>query len=152
MTTPINMPQLGESVAEGTLGRWLKQPGDWVAKDEPLAEIITDKVNAELPSPVEGRVEALLVEEGATVGVGTAIAQIAEEAARPAGDVVSVGTPPVSPSPPDRPPADVGMFAGALDSLDAPIGRAEVPREAATDGGEAADDGGERRRVRSSPL
>ena len=152
MTTPINMPQLGESVAEGTLGRWLKQPGDWVAKDEPLAEIITDKVNAELPSPVEGRVEALLVEEGTTVGVGTAIAQISEEATRPAGDVVSVASAPASPSPPDRPPADVGMFAGALDSLDAPIGRPEVPSAPAADGGEAADDGGERRRVRSSPL
>src|SRR3954470_23386396 len=79
----IRMPQLGESVAEGTIGRWLKQPGDWVAKDEPLAEIITDKVNAELPSPVAGRVEQLLVEEGATVGVGAEIARVATDA--PAG-------------------------------------------------------------------
>src|SRR5581483_8723292 len=80
MATSVNMPQLGESVAEGTLGRWLKRAGDWVAKDEPLAEIITDKVNAELPSPVAGQVEALLVDEGATVGVGTAIARIGEGA------------------------------------------------------------------------
>src|SRR5438067_1839120 len=76
MSTPITMPQLGESVAEGTIGRWLKQPGDRVEKDEPLAEIITDKVNAELPSPVAGQIEALLVDEGATVAVGTAIARV----------------------------------------------------------------------------
>ena len=49
------MPQLGESVAEGTIGRWLKQPGDSVAKYEPLVEVITDKVNAEVPSPYRGR-------------------------------------------------------------------------------------------------
>jgi 2-oxoisovalerate dehydrogenase E2 component (dihydrolipoyl transacylase) len=154
MSTPINMPQLGESVAEGTLGRWLKRPGDWVAKDEPLAEIITDKVNAELPSPVEGRVEALLVDEGATVGVGIAIAHIAEEAAQPAADVVAVAAAPASPSPPDQPLSDEGMFAGALDSLDAPIARVEMPSAPGADGGElaAGEDGGERRRVRSSPL
>ncbi|HWP29675.1 MAG TPA: biotin/lipoyl-containing protein, partial [Chloroflexota bacterium] len=83
MSVPIRMPQLGESVVEGTIGRWLKQPGDWVEKDEPIAEIITDKVNAELPSPVAGRVEALLVPEGATVPAGQEIARVAE-AAEPA--------------------------------------------------------------------
>jgi len=55
MPTPVKMPRLGESVAEGTVGSWLKQEGDWVEKDESLAEIITDKINAELPSPVAGR-------------------------------------------------------------------------------------------------
>ena len=50
----VTMPQLGESVAEGTIGKWLKQPGDHVAKYEPLLEVITDKVNAEVPSPFEG--------------------------------------------------------------------------------------------------
>ena len=50
----VTMPQLGESVAEGTIGRWLKQPGDTVAKYEPLLEVITDKVNAEVPSPFAG--------------------------------------------------------------------------------------------------
>src|SRR5919206_2125017 len=96
MSTSINMPQLGESVAEGTIGRWLKQPGDQVARDEPLAEIITDKVNAELPSPVAGRVEALLVEEGDTVGVGTEIARLADGAASesgaPAGPIATTPT------------------------------------------------------------
>jgi pyruvate/2-oxoglutarate dehydrogenase complex dihydrolipoamide acyltransferase (E2) component len=99
MSTPIKMPQLGESVAEGTIGRWLKQPGDWVAKDEPIAEIITDKVNAELPSPVAGRVEQLLVEEGATVGVGAEIALVAADAPAPAQAHTPAGSPPPAPPP-----------------------------------------------------
>ncbi|HKH89068.1 MAG TPA: biotin/lipoyl-containing protein, partial [Acidimicrobiales bacterium] len=61
------MPQLGESVAEGTIGRWLKQVGDHVTKYEPIVEVITDKVNAEVPSPFEGVLSEILVEEGATV-------------------------------------------------------------------------------------
>jgi 2-oxoisovalerate dehydrogenase E2 component (dihydrolipoyl transacylase) len=63
----VTMPQLGESVAEGTIGKWLKQPGDHVAKYEPLLEVITDKVNAEVPSPFEGTLTEILAEEGATV-------------------------------------------------------------------------------------
>ena len=77
MDQPVTMPQLGESVTEGTIARWLKAEGDRVAMDEPLAEVDTDKVNAELPSPVAGRVEKLLVSEGTTVGVGTEIALVA---------------------------------------------------------------------------
>jgi 2-oxoisovalerate dehydrogenase E2 component (dihydrolipoyl transacylase) len=73
----VVMPQLGESVAEGTIGKWLKQPGDHVAKDEPLLEVITDKVNAEVPSPFEGVLEKILVEEGATVPHDAEIAIIA---------------------------------------------------------------------------
>jgi 2-oxoisovalerate dehydrogenase E2 component (dihydrolipoyl transacylase) len=74
---PVTMPQLGESVTEGTIARWLKAEGDEVALDEALAEVDTDKVNAELPSPVAGRIEKLLVSEGTTVGVGTEIALVA---------------------------------------------------------------------------
>ncbi|MFL6057928.1 MAG: dihydrolipoamide acetyltransferase family protein [Rubrobacteraceae bacterium] len=73
MATPVTMPQLGESVTEGTITRWLKAEGDEVEKDEPLAEVDTDKVNAELPSPVAGKIEKLLVSEGTTVDVGTEI-------------------------------------------------------------------------------
>ena len=73
MAKPVTMPQLGESVTEGTITRWLKAEGDEVEIDEPLAEVDTDKVNAELPSPVAGTIEKFLVSEGATVDVGTEI-------------------------------------------------------------------------------
>jgi 2-oxoisovalerate dehydrogenase E2 component (dihydrolipoyl transacylase) len=73
----VTMPQLGESVTEGTIARWLKAEGDEIEKDESLAEVDTDKVNAELPSPVAGKIEKLLVSEGTTVDVGTEIALVA---------------------------------------------------------------------------
>ncbi|MCA3748568.1 MAG: 2-oxo acid dehydrogenase subunit E2 [Rubrobacter sp.] len=71
------MPQLGESVTEGTIARWLKAEGEEVEKDEPIAEVDTDKVSAELPSPLAGRIERLLVPEGTTVEVGAEIALVA---------------------------------------------------------------------------
>ena len=74
----VTMPQLGESVAEGTIGKWLKKPGDHVAKYEPLLEVITDKVNAEVPSPYEGVLREILVEEGETVPNNAEIAIIDE--------------------------------------------------------------------------
>jgi pyruvate/2-oxoglutarate dehydrogenase complex dihydrolipoamide acyltransferase (E2) component len=77
----VTMPQLGESVAEGTIGKWLKKPGDHVAKYEPLLEVITDKVNAEVPSPFEGILKEILVEEGATVPNNAEIAVIEEAGA-----------------------------------------------------------------------
>jgi 2-oxoisovalerate dehydrogenase E2 component (dihydrolipoyl transacylase) len=73
----VTMPQLGESVTEGTIARWLKAEGEEIEKDEPLAEVDTDKVNAELPSPLAGKIEKLLVSEGTTVDVGTEIALVA---------------------------------------------------------------------------
>ena len=84
----VTMPQLGESVAEGTIGKWLKQPGDHVDKYEPLVEVITDKVNAEVPSPFEGVLREILAEEGATVPNNAEIAVIetADEGAGTAGD------------------------------------------------------------------
>ena len=78
MSTTISMPQLGESVAEGTIGRWLKAPGDRVERDEPLLEVITDKVNAEIPSPVAGVVERIVVQEGETVPVGAELVVISD--------------------------------------------------------------------------
>ena len=72
----VTMPQLGESVAEGTIGRWLKKPGDRVEKYEPIVEVITDKVNAEVPSPFAGVLTAILAEEGATVPNNAEIAEI----------------------------------------------------------------------------
>src|SRR2546425_3283089 len=77
----VKMPQLGESITEGTISKWLKQPGDQVKKYEGLVEIITDKVNAEVPAPLSGVLKEIKVKEGATVAVGTEIAVIEESAA-----------------------------------------------------------------------
>lgn len=74
MALEIKMPQLGESVTEGTIGTWLVKPGDTVKKYQPIAEIITDKVTAELPAPADGVVRSVAVQEGDTVKVGTLIA------------------------------------------------------------------------------
>src|SRR6478609_2239940 len=92
----VQMPQLGESVAEGTIGKWLKKPGDHVDKYEPLLEVITDKVNAEVPSPYEGTLTEILVEEGATVPNNAEIAVIEETggaADKPAAAVAAAATP-----------------------------------------------------------
>ena len=78
MPTDVVMPQMGESITEGTLTKWLKKPGDTVARDEPLFEISTDKVDAEIPSPSAGTLGAIKVEEGATVTVGTVVCAIDE--------------------------------------------------------------------------
>jgi 2-oxoisovalerate dehydrogenase E2 component (dihydrolipoyl transacylase) len=72
----IKMPQLGESVTEGTVDKWLKHEGDLVKRDEPLVEVVTDKVNAEIPSPFEGKLVKISAAEGETVRVGAVIAQI----------------------------------------------------------------------------
>ncbi|MHB8461309.1 MAG: dihydrolipoamide acetyltransferase family protein [Vulcanimicrobiaceae bacterium] len=78
MATTITMPQLGETVTEGTVAQWLKKPGDSVDKYEPFVEVSTDKVNAEVPSPVTGTIRELLVKEGETVPTGAPIAIIDE--------------------------------------------------------------------------
>jgi len=75
------MPQLGESVTEGTVDRWLKQEGEMVRRDEPIVEVVTDKVNAEVPSPVEGRLVRIQVATGQTVPIGTALAELEVEGA-----------------------------------------------------------------------
>jgi 2-oxoisovalerate dehydrogenase E2 component (dihydrolipoyl transacylase) len=80
---PIKMPQLGESVTEGTVDKWLKREGDFVQRDEPLVEIVTDKVNAEVPSPFEGTLVKINIDEGVTVAIGTEIAQIEVAGAAP---------------------------------------------------------------------
>ncbi|WP_263417367.1 2-oxo acid dehydrogenase subunit E2 [Terriglobus albidus] len=79
MPTDVVMPQMGESITEGTLTKWLKKPGDKVERDEPLFEISTDKVDAEIPSPAVGILTEIKVQEGATVGVNSVVAIIAEE-------------------------------------------------------------------------
>ncbi|MGH2512060.1 MAG: dihydrolipoamide acetyltransferase family protein [Candidatus Limnocylindrales bacterium] len=125
--TKVTMPQLGESVAEGTIGKWLKKPGDHVAKYEPLLEVITDKVNAEVPSPVEGTLTAILVEEGATVPNNAEIAEI-ETAAEAAGTAPGATAPaattvPAAVAPPPSPPVAVPAPAPAY----GPAGSDERP-------------------------
>ncbi len=78
MPTEVLMPQMGESITEGTLTKWLKKPGDTVARDEPLFEISTDKVDAEIPSPVAGTLGEIKVSEGSTVGVNTIVCTVSE--------------------------------------------------------------------------
>ncbi|HEY4668780.1 MAG TPA: dihydrolipoamide acetyltransferase family protein [Tepidiformaceae bacterium] len=77
----VTMPQLGESVTEGTILKWFKRPGDFVALDEPLCEIETEKVTAELPSPFEGTMGEILVEEGAVAPIGAPLCEVGEKAA-----------------------------------------------------------------------
>jgi len=87
MPTDIIMPQMGESIVEGTITKWLKKPGDKVQRDEPLFEISTDKVDAEIPAPASGVLQEIKVTEGTTVGVNTIVGTIAvdgEAAATPA--------------------------------------------------------------------
>ena len=96
----VVMPQMGVSVSEGTITRWLKQPGEAIARDEPLLEISTDKVDTEVPSPGEGVVAEIRVQEGETVEVGTVLAVIA-----PAGSAVADAPADTEPSAPAEEPA-----------------------------------------------
>ena len=107
----VEMPQLGETVTEGTITRWFKQVGDQVAEDEPLFEVSTDKVDSEVPSPVSGTLTEILVAEGDTVDVGTKLAVVGDAGAAPApGAVPGEGDPAQA----EGPPQDPG------DPLDAP--------------------------------
>ena len=91
MPVSIVVPQLGESVAEGTVSKWLKAVGDRVRKEEPLVEIQTDKINVEIPSPAEGVLQSIVIAEGTTVLVGTEIGTLAS-AGEPVGAAAPVGT------------------------------------------------------------
>src|SRR6478609_10008326 len=79
MATDVVMPQMGESIFEGTITKWLKKPGDKVQRDEPLFEISTDKVDAEIPAPAAGVLKEIKVKEGATVQVNTVVGVIDAE-------------------------------------------------------------------------
>ena len=96
----VTMPQLGESVAEGTIGRWLKRPGDTVAKYEPLLEVITDKVNAEVPSPFAGVLREILAQEGDTVpnNAEIAVIEVEGEGEAPSADTSSPAAAAAAPS------------------------------------------------------
>lgn len=126
----VIMPQMGESIVEGTLTRWLKKPGDPVNRDEPLFEISTDKVDSEIPSPASGTLSAILVEEGNVVAVNAIVARIDDGAAgsaTPAAAPAPVPEPVSAPPPPAAPtPAPVAAPAAAP-AAPAPSTSAAVP-------------------------
>ncbi|HSM04580.1 MAG TPA: dihydrolipoamide acetyltransferase family protein [Longimicrobiales bacterium] len=137
----VPMPQMGESIAEGTVSRWLKALGDTVERDEPILEISTDKVDAEIPAPSAGTLVAIEVNEGETVEVGTIVAYIDPEGGAP--DAAAAGD---------------GAAAAAPETADAPAAPAPAeaapPTPSASPAGDAAGDESaeERLRTRSTPV
>jgi 2-oxoglutarate dehydrogenase dihydrolipoamide succinyltransferase (E2 component) len=122
-TIQVTMPQMGVSVAEGTILEWRKRPGDWVESDETICDISTDKIDVEIPSPASGRVERILVEPGMTVEIGTPLAEIDPEA-RPGeshpdehhDDRSSSSHRPAAPAADEgRPPVEAGGADGEAD-------------------------------------
>ncbi|HEX6539798.1 MAG TPA: dihydrolipoamide acetyltransferase family protein [Candidatus Dormibacteraeota bacterium] len=122
MALTVTMPQLGESVTEGTIAKWLKQPGDPVAKYESIAEVITDKVNAEIPSPADGVMGELIAAEGEVVAVGRPICSIETEVAAAAAPAAAAtpATPAPAP-PPATPPAQASPPAPSPQPEAAPV-------------------------------
>ncbi|MFL5675028.1 MAG: dihydrolipoamide acetyltransferase family protein [Chloroflexota bacterium] len=131
----VTMPQLGESVAEGTIGKWLKQPGDHVAKYEPLVEVVTDKVNAEVPSPFEGVLREILAEEGAVVPNNAEIAVI--ETADDGATDAAASVPAAAPAPPETAAAKAPPPAPAVTTP-----AAAVPTPAVAAGPAGSDERG----------
>ncbi len=149
----VIMPQMGESIAEGTLSRWLKQAGDDVKRDEPIFEISTDKVDAEIPSPVAGVLAEILVKEGETVAVQTVVAKIETEkgaavpSTAPQAGPAGAATAAAKASPAQ---ADVPRSAGpAVAATGAPPVQRATPGPAPVGNGSSFE---ERVQTRSSPL
>ena len=136
MPTPVLMPQMGESIAEGTIVRWIKKVGEKVDRDEPLFEISTDKVDAEIPSPVAGVLSAIAVREGETVPVNSVVATIGD------ADTIVIEDEPVAAT-------DTAGHASPSSAIAAaPPVRASAPAAPAS-GQDGTDD---QRRAKSSPL
>jgi pyruvate dehydrogenase E2 component (dihydrolipoamide acetyltransferase) len=132
MATDVVMPQMGESITEGTLTKWLKKVGDTVQRDEPLFEISTDKVDAEIPSPAAGTLQEIKIQEGATVQINTIVAVIGEGAA---------GTASAQPAETAAKPADDSVTPAAIDSPAANDTAAAAPEATpAPSGGGAGTD------------
>jgi 2-oxoglutarate dehydrogenase E2 component (dihydrolipoamide succinyltransferase) len=157
MATDVLMPQMGESIAEGTVSRWIKKVGDKVERDEPLLEISTDKVDAEIPSPSSGTLAEILVKEGETVAVNSVVARIAAEgeaAAPTAGATQKPAPAPAAPTPAAPPPAAPPAPAPAAPP---PQTQPQPETAAAAPAAEPNEDENvasleERRRTKSSPL
>jgi 2-oxoglutarate dehydrogenase E2 component (dihydrolipoamide succinyltransferase) len=149
MASDVLMPQMGESIAEGTIVRWIKKVGDAVDRDEPLFEISTDKVDAEIPSPAAGVLTEIRAREGETVPVNSVVAIIGPAGAQPA-DARDAATPPAhahaAPPPAPKPQADGAPVTAVPSSPAAPPAAAEKPSPA------PAGSPDDRTRQRSSPL
>jgi len=168
MATDVVMPQMGESIAEGTVIRWMKKAGDKVERDEPLFEISTDKVDAEIPSPAAGTLTEILAQEGQTVAVNSVVARIAAEGeAAGASEPAAAAAPAPAPaaSAPEPAPASAAASAPAAPAPQAPPAvdtespgtRTSPPPPAAAAASEQNEDENvtsldERRRTKSSPL
>ncbi|HXL06523.1 MAG TPA: dihydrolipoamide acetyltransferase family protein [Gemmatimonadales bacterium] len=137
----VLMPQMGESIAEGTLSKWLKKLGDEVKRDEPLFEISTDKVDAEIPAPTAGVLAEIKVQEGQTVPVQTLVAVIETDKS-----AATTGAPSAAAQ---RAPAAAGAPAAAAPAAVAPVPRPSSPVPPKGDGAETAE---ERLRRKSTPL
>jgi pyruvate dehydrogenase E2 component (dihydrolipoamide acetyltransferase) len=155
----VVMPQMGESIAEGTLSRWLKQVGDPVKRDEPMFEISTDKVDAEIPAPGGGTLAEILVQEGQTVAVQTVVARIETEAgaapSAPEPPQPAAAAPAPAPPPPPLaappPAAPVTAPPAAAAGPSAPSSPPPAPLAPAP-AGNGAETAEERLRRRSTPL
>src|SRR6266511_544692 len=147
MATDVLMPQMGESITEGTVSRWIKKVGDKVERDEPLLEISTDKVDAEIPSPAAGTLTEVLVKEGQTVAVNSVVARIAAEGEAAAASKPAAAEKPKA-APPEKPkPAAPEVAAAPQKAAAAPPPTAN--RQPTTDNLTSLE---ERRRTKSSPL
>jgi len=133
--TDVVMPQMGESIVEGTLTKWLKKPGERIERDEPLFEISTDKVDTEIPSPAAGTLAEILVEEGKTVGINTVVARIEEGGAAAAKPAESKPAPaPAAPAAqPAAPPAAQPAAPPAAPQAAPPAAAAEAPKAEAAE-------------------
>jgi 2-oxoglutarate dehydrogenase E2 component (dihydrolipoamide succinyltransferase) len=141
----VVMPQMGESITEGTLSKWLKKVGDAVKRDEPIFEISTDKVDAEIPAPSAGVLAEVLVQEGQTVAVQTVVARLETEAG------AAVSTPAAPAAPPPAPAAAPPAQAPAAQPKAAPAAPTPAAPQPA-DRGEATESMEERLRTKSTPL
>ena len=127
----VTLPQLGETVTEGTITRWFKKVGDTIAADEPLFEVSTDKVDTEVPSPIAGVVTEIRAAEGDTVPVGAVIAVVGTADAAPAAESVPVVAPVLeAPAPVVEPPAPAVVEAPVVVAAPAPVAEAPAVAEA----------------------
>jgi 2-oxoisovalerate dehydrogenase E2 component (dihydrolipoyl transacylase) len=133
--TTLKMPQLGESVTEGTVERWLKAEGEMVRRDEPIVEVVTDKVNAEIPSPFEGRLVRINVAEGQTVAIGAALAELEVEGAP---TTAAETAPPKEPASAPSPAVRAATKTSGEKMSPAERRQAHIARQAAGDGAAAA--------------